>query len=171
MAIKKVLQFGNPLLREKSRKVNNFNINLNKKIMRDLRDTLINLKKKHKTGGGLAAPQIGYLDRIVFLCAKGKSFFMFNPVIVKKSRQMFNVWDFCFSAGASFTAKIKRHKKISVEFFDETGNKYCEEYKDYRAELIQHEIDHLNGILFIDHIKNPTTIMMMEEWKKNFLLG
>ncbi len=93
---------------------------------------------------------------------------MLNPRIIKKSKQMFDVWDFCLSCGASFLAKIKRPKKITVEFYDEKGKKHISDYKGYWSELINHEIDHLDGILFIDLIKNPKSIMMMEEWDKQF---
>lgn len=168
MTIKKVLLFGNPLLRKKSTKVTDFNSRLNKKMMKDLKDTLLKLKKNHKKGGGLAAPQIGYLKRIIFINAEGNSFYMINPRIIQKSKKMIDVWDFCFSCNASFLAKIKRHKKIVVEFYNEKGGKEVSNFKDYFSELIQHEIDHLNGRLFIDLIKNPKLIMMMEEWDKKY---
>lgn len=91
---------------------------------------------------------------------------MVNPRILGKSKEMFDVWDFCFSCDASFLAKIKRHRSIVVEYLDERGEKNVSKFKDYFSELIQHEVDHLDGILFIDLIRNPGSITMMEEWEK-----
>ncbi len=93
---------------------------------------------------------------------------MINPKIIKKSKQMFEVWDMCLSCEVSFLAKIKRYKKITVEYYTPEGEKVVAEYKDYYSELLQHEIDHLNGILFIDHIKKPQSIIMNDEWDKQY---
>jgi peptide deformylase len=115
----------------------------------------------------LAAPQIGSLLRIVYVNARGRSFFLLNPVIVDRSKEVFEVWDFCFSARASFLAQVSRNLRISVEYRDDTGERRHEEFEGYLSELLQHEIDHLDGILFIDHIEKPETITMVEEWDKN----
>jgi len=161
MPIKKVLLIGNPLLRKKCAKVNNFNSPKVKTIKSGLRSTLQNLQKIHKKGGGLAAPQIGYLKRVIYINAKGRSFFVINPKITYASKRMFNVWDFCFSSNAAFTAQIKRYWKISVEYDDEKGQTQEEDFEGYFSELLQHEIDHLEGRLFIDLIKDPSKIKMV----------
>ena len=168
MAIQKVIQFGNPLLRQVSSPVTDFEDSEIKKIELDLRDTLIDLKQRHQRGGGLAAPQIGHLNQIICLIVKGELSYMINPKILEKSQETFAVWDFCFSADASFIAEIERHKRIKVEFYTETGEKAVREYEGYWSELLQHEIDHLHGRLFIDLIKNTQKIMMKEEWDKQF---
>ncbi len=168
MAIKKVLLVGNPLLRKKSGKVGDFNSPETKRVMRDLKGTLIDQQKRYKKGGGIAAPQIGQLKQIVFLNTKSCSFYMINPKIIKKSKQMFYVWDMCLSCKVTFLARIKRYKKITVEYYTEKGEKIVADYKDYYSELIQHEIDHLNGILFIDYITDPKSIIMNEEWDKKY---
>jgi peptide deformylase len=162
MAIKKVILIGNPLVRKKCVKVNNFNSLEVKTIKSGLKSTLHNLQKIHKRGGGLAAPQIGYLKRVVYINAKGRSFFLINPKITYVSKKLFNVWDFCFSGNAAFTAQIKRHWKITVEYADEKGQKQEEGFEGYFSELLQHEIDHLEGKLFIDLIKDPSKIEMIE---------
>jgi peptide deformylase len=161
MPIKKVIQIGDPLLRKKCAKVNSFNSREMKVIKAGLRDTLHNLLKIHKRGGGLAAPQIGYLKKIIYINAKGRSSFLINPKITFTSKRMFNVWDFCFSGNSAFTAEVKRHWKIRVEYDDETGKKQKETFEGYFSELLQHEIDHLEGRLFIDLIKDPSKIKMI----------
>jgi len=161
MAIKKVILIGDPLLKKKCSKVNNFNSPEVKTIKSGRKSTLHHLQKIHKKGGGLAAPQIGFLKKVIYINAKGRSFFLINPKITYASKKLFNVWDFCFSGNAAFTAQIKRHWKIRVEYFDEKGQKGEEGFEGYFSELLQHEIDHLEGRLFIDLIKDPSKIKMM----------
>jgi len=164
VTVKDVLQFGNPALRECASNVEDFESASVKLTICDLEDTLHDLQRIHRKGGGLAAPQIGLPTKIVYLNARGRSFHLVNPKIVEHSDEMFEVWDFCFSAKASFLARVPRHRRITVEYQDEEGNRHKEEFVDYFSELLQHEIDHLHGRLFIDLIEHPETIMMAEEW-------
>ena len=110
--------------------------------------------------------KFGSSTRIVYVSAQGRSFFLLNPKIVKKSEELFDVWDFCFSANASFVAQIERHRTIVVEYQGRDGASHSEQFDDYFSELLQHEIDHLDGRLFIDLINRPETITMMEEWAR-----
>jgi peptide deformylase len=168
MTIRKVLLFGDPFLRRKCRKVDFGKKALNKKMMRDLRDTPHSLQRIHGKGAGLAAPQIGHDARLVYVNARGRSFFLFNPKITKKSRAMFLDWDFCFSAKAAFIARIRFHKDIEVEHFTPDGRKEKEKFSGYFSSLLQHELDHLDGVLFTDHLEKKSEIMMMEEWGRHF---
>ena len=161
MAIKKIILIGDPLLRKKCVRVTDFNSSEVKTIKSGLKSTLHYLQKIHKKGGGLAAPQIGYLKKVIYINANGRSFFLINPKITYASKKIFNVWDFCFSGNAAFTAQIKRHWKITVEYDDENGEKQRENFEGYFSELLQHEIDHLEGRLFIDLIKDPSKIKMI----------
>lgn len=166
MAIKDVLQFGHPLLRQSCIEVLNFEAAEVLRTQENLKDTLHDLQSIHGKGGGLAAPQIGSLFRIVYVNARNRSFHLCNPVIVERSEETFEVWDFCFSARASFLAQVTRNQGIRVEYHDTTGELHCEVFEGYFSELLQHEIDHLNGTLFIDHIEKPGTLMMVDEWDK-----
>lgn len=166
MAIQEVLQFGNSILRETCTEVANFNAPDVIQTQTDLRDTLHELQRIHERGGGLAAPQIGSGLRIVYINAKDRSFHLCNPVIVERSKETFEVWDFCFSASARFLAPVTRNLRIRVEYDDVTGLSHSEEFEGYFSELLQHEIDHLNGTLFIDHIEKTGSITMVEEWDR-----
>ncbi|MFA6214713.1 MAG: peptide deformylase [Candidatus Micrarchaeia archaeon] len=168
MSACKVLLFGNPFLRRKCKKVNFSKKSLNEKMIRDLKDTLHSLQRIHGKGGGLAAPQIGYDARAVYVDFKGRSLFLFNPHIVRKSKSTFRDWDFCFSAKAAFTAKNRFYKSVTVEYFTPDGKKVKEEFSGYSSSLIQHELDHLDGILFTDRMDKGSEIMMMEEWDRRF---
>lgn len=162
---------GNPQLRETSIQVTNFD-NVTKfdkqfqTILVDLKDTLTHLQKTKKIGRALAAPQIGYLKRIIFMQTSKRTVYMINPVITWKSNELFEVWDSCFSFGVYFFVKIKRHKKIIVEYKDENGIFKKEEFEGDLSELFQHEIDHLDGILATDYLKNNKDIILREEWEK-----
>lgn len=166
MAIRPVLMIGNHKLREISSDVLNFNDNEFKDICRNLKDTLIHLQKTKRIGRALAAPQIGYLKRIIFMQTPKRTFYMINPVITWKSKDMFEVWDSCFSFDVAFFVKIKRHKRIIVEYKDENGTFKKEEFEGNLSELFQHEIDHLNGILATDYLENNKNIILREEWEK-----
>lgn len=157
---------GNPTLRKKSSDVKRRAET--EKILEDLRDTLIHLQKKKRIGRALAAPQIGYLRKVVYFNLPKRSFAMVNPKIAWMSKRQFEVWDSCFSFDVSFFVKIKRHKRIRVEYMTEEGNPLIEEFRDDISELVQHEIDHLHGILAVDHLRDSRKIVLREEWEKRY---
>jgi peptide deformylase len=123
-----------------------------------------------KSGGGrgIAAPQIGYLNRIVRIQTPDFTSFLVNPEIIAKSEELFDVWDSCFSLKGAIFVNIKRNRRIRVKYQDENGEKHTREFSDGTSELLQHELDHLNGILCTDHIEDNTRIVMREEWEKRF---
>ncbi len=164
MAVQEVLQFGNPLLRKVAVEVTDVMAESARRVMRDLEDTLTDLQQIHGMGGGLAAPQIGSSTRTVHISARGRSLQLINPVIIERSEEIFEVWDFCFSADAAFLAPVQRHRRISVEWHDQDDRPQTEVFDGYFSELLQHEIDHLDGVLFVDHITRPEAITMAREW-------
>ncbi|MFW5786902.1 MAG: peptide deformylase [Halanaerobiales bacterium] len=166
MAVKKVLLLGNPKLRRKSVEVEEFDEKLDK-IIADLKDTLTQLQNKQNIGRALAAPQIGYLKKVIYCNTKEEEIIMINPEIVDKSEEMFAVWDSCFSFKTSFFVNIPRHKRIKVKFMDEDGREINRVFENDFSELFQHEIDHLHGILATDHLVSNKNIIMREEWEKH----
>jgi len=166
MPIKPVLLLGNPQLREISEEITKYDNQL-KEIILDLKDTLEYLQKSKNIGRALAAPQIGYNKRVVYFNLPENAFAMINPNIFFKSLEKFQVWDSCYSFDVAFFVKILRHKEIHVEFMTENGKK-TQVYVDDLAELVQHEIDHLDGILATDHLTDVSQIIMREEWEARF---
>ncbi|PIP34221.1 peptide deformylase [Candidatus Falkowbacteria bacterium CG_4_10_14_0_2_um_filter_48_10] len=105
-----------------------------------------------KDGVGLAAPQIGLSIRLIVINTKDGVRYLFNPEISKKS--LGREWgeEGCLSVPNVF-GQVKRAKSISFSFADDNGGRHQEEASGFMARVIQHEIDHLDGILFIDQAK------------------
>ncbi len=167
MVIQQVLLVGNPLLRKKSETVTDFGSEL-RPALEDLRDTLTNHQEITGSGRGIAAPQLGYLKRVVRIQTPDFTSFLVNPEIVEKSDELFDVWDSCFSLKGAIFVNIKRHRRIRVDYQDENGEKHSREFVDGMSELLQHELDHLNGVLCTDHLKYNKGIAMKEEWEKRY---
>ncbi|MTI65497.1 MAG: peptide deformylase [Firmicutes bacterium] len=147
MAVREILLLGNPKLYEVSKEVKSKEINNLSPIIKDLHDTLMDFRKKYNAGRAIAAPQIGVMKRIIYMYLD-KPFVFINPLIVKKSDELMNVWDDCMSF-PYLLVKIKRHKTCSIKYLDENFNEHILKLKDDLSELLQHEYDHLNGVLAV----------------------
>ena len=165
MVIRDVLLIGNPKLRKKVDEIRNFD-EIIPPILTDLKDTLINLQKTKKIGRALAAPQINHMKRVIYFNLPEKSFFMVNPKITWNSEKKIRVWDSCFCFDVAFFVQIERYKSIKVRYRDENGNEVFEQFDDNMSELVQHEIDHLNGILYIDYLSRLQKQMIDNKYKK-----
>ena len=165
--IKPILQLGNPVLRKESLPVQDFNRDL-KCLADDLADTLSDAKKKYGYGRGIAAPQVGELRRIVFIDTPDFRSALVNPTITGLSPATFEVWDSCFSFDVNFFVLVDRLWNTKIDYSDLKGNRQALEAKGDLSELLQHEIDHLHGILATDRMKNKKAVMMRSEWEKAF---
>lgn len=161
MAVKKILLLGNPVLRMKSRAVGKMNGEV-RKIISDLRDTLGNFRKTNGFGRGISAPQIGSSLRIVYINLGGE-LVLINPKIVGRSRELMRLWDDCFSF-PEIVVKVKRYRKVKVKYLNENMEEQAGEFVGDRSELVQHEIDHLEGILAIDRAIDTKHIILRSEW-------
>ncbi|MFX0117427.1 MAG: peptide deformylase [Candidatus Hodarchaeota archaeon] len=166
MVVREVFMIGNPTLREKSGKIMDFKDQELLIIIQDLKDTLKHLQQTKRIGRALAAPQIGYLRRIIYYGLPEEPFVMVNPRILWRGKEKFRIWDSCFSFNVAFFVEIERYKSIQVEYQDEVGEKIIKTFSDSLSELIQHEIDHLEGILASDHLTDVKKIILRQEWEK-----
>ncbi|HEV8537752.1 MAG TPA: peptide deformylase [Bacteroidota bacterium] len=164
MAIREILLLGNPVLRAKCEKVKSFSDAGLEDTARDLRDTLANFRRMHGFGRGIAAPQIGVSRKVIFISID-RPFELVNPEIVKRSKQMMTLWDDCFSF-PDLLVKVKRHTRISVRYRDINGSRLRLDAEDGLSELLQHEIDHVNGILAVDRAIDSRHIVLRSEWEK-----
>jgi len=167
VAVKEILLIGNPDLRKLSEDVTEFNDDLIN-IVTDLKDTLIDFQSRKLIGRGIAAPQIGIFKKVIYIKFLEQSFTLINPEIIWKSRDTYDVWDSCFSFDVAFFVKTRRHKAIKVKYQTEDGYTEEKEFKNDLSELLQHEIDHLHGILATDRLLSNKEIILREEWEKRF---
>jgi len=168
VAVKKIYKIGSEMLRKKSKEVHNFKDGSLKTIADDLKDTLFEFQNSHDLGRAIAAPQIGYLKKVIYYNKNNEEILMVNPEIIEKSKDDFEVWDSCFSFDAAFFVKIKRAKEIKVKYQDLEGKFITKEFKDDLSELFQHEIDHLYGILATDHLEDNKNIILREVWEEKY---
>jgi len=166
--IRTILQLGNPALRKKSAPVRDFNNEDLERLVKDLSDTLQDAKKRFDYGRGIAAPQVGEMKRVVFIDMLGFKSPLINPRIVWASDAAFEVWDSCFSFNVEFFVLVGRHRSVKAEYYDLNGSKEVLEAEGALSELLQHEIDHLDGVLATDIMKDKKKMMMRSEWEKTF---
>jgi len=143
MAILKIIKFPDPILRKKCQEVKEVNEEI-KKLVDDMVETM-----EKNNGIGLAAPQVGVLKRVIVAeTEKGPRGFI-NPKILKKTQNTEMMEEGCLSFPGLWL-KIKRRKGVEIEALDGDGKKIKAE--GLLARILQHEIDHLDGVLFIDRI-------------------
>ncbi len=164
MAIKEILLLGNSVLRKKCAVVKKANDPAVRKTIDDLTDTLDNFRKQKGFGRGIAAPQIGVSSRVIVINVEGL-LALINPKIVSRSKTMMTLWDDCFSF-PDILVKLKRHSKISVKYSDQDGKERQLDANGGLSELLQHEIDHLDGILAIDRATDSRHIILRSEYDK-----
>jgi peptide deformylase len=170
MAIRTVLQLGDPGLREVAKRVSDPAAAEIRALVEDLSDTLAYWRKTTGYGRGIAAPQLGVNLRVIFLRLPGEAAWpLVNPEIAWRSAEKIVVWDACLSFLSIFM-QVERHREIAVRYQDLRG-----EWQEVRAtedrnlsELFQHEIDHLDGILAVDRITDIKTMCTREEFEKRY---
>jgi len=164
MAAKEIFLLGNPLLRQRCRIVRDPRSEETRQIIADLRDTLAEFRSHRGFGRGIAAPQIGSSQKIIYVNSDYTGA-LINPVITRKSRMRFRLWDDCFSF-PDLLVHVQRNYSVVVSFTDEQGKRRQLHAKGAFAELLQHEIDHLNGVLAIDRAVDSRHIILRSEYEK-----
>ena len=164
MTIKNILTEPNKILRQVSLSVKNFGKE-EQILMDDMLDTMY-----HANGIGLAAIQIGVPKRIIIMDLskndeKKKPMYFVNPVIKNKNSNFSTYEEGCLSVPDQF-AEIDRPSECEVEYLDYNGNKKILNASGLLATCIQHEIDHLEGILFIDYLSKLKKSMIIKKLSK-----
>lgn len=165
MAVRDILQLGNPGLRARCTPVKKFGDPAVSELLTDLRDTLYNFRSQNGFGRGIAAPQIGSTLRVIFIDV-GTRMEILNPFIVSRSRTMMVLWDDCFSF-PTLLAKVRRNLSIEVRYRDAAGKRQTIRARGALSELLQHEIDHLDGILAIDRAVDSKHIIYRSEFERH----
>jgi peptide deformylase len=165
MAVRRIRQLGDPMLRVRCERVQNPKSAATRLVADDLRDTLRVAKEKYKMGRALAAPQIGAPVRIVFVQMDKQRWTMINPEVSDVGRDDFLVWDDCFSF-PNLLVRVTRAYQITVSFTDLKGKQRTLPLEGAMAELLQHEIDHLDGILAVDRPSGLDPFAFRSEFEK-----
>jgi peptide deformylase len=170
MSIQTVLQLGDPKLREVATPIANPRAPEIAALVKDLADTLAHWRATTGYGRGIAAPQIGVAQRVIFLQLPGaQPWALVNPEIIERSPEKIVVWDACLSFLSIFM-QVERHREIKVRYQNLQGESHEIHAGAERdlAELLQHEVDHLDGILAVDRITDMRTLCTREEFERRY---
>jgi peptide deformylase len=165
MAVRRIRLLGDPILRTRCERVQNPKSAATRLIADDLRDTLRVAKAKYRMGRALAAPQIGAPVRIVFVQTDKQRWTMINPEITDVGPDDFLVWDDCFSF-PNLLVRVTRAYQVAMSYTDLKGKQRSLQLDGAMAELLQHEIDHLDGILALDRASGVDPFSLRSEWEK-----
>ncbi len=142
MAIRNIIQIGDPTLRKRSFEVTEVNDKI-RQLLDDMKETLI-----AADGAGLAAPQVGILRRIFIVMAEDKYYECINPEIIEKSGSQ-NGSEGCLSVRGKY-GDVERPNKVTVKALDRYGKPFTVKAEGFLARAFCHEYDHLDGILYVD---------------------
>lgn len=164
-------QFGDPILRKKAKKVPKAKVK-DPKFQQLIRRMFFTM---YRHGVGLAAPQVGVSLQLAVVGLKYNSLrplvkeippaVIINPDIIYRSKETENDWEGCLSL-PGVRGLVPRHKKIKVRYIDERGAEHTVTVKGFHARVLQHEIDHLNGILYVDRMRDMKTLITTDEFRK-----
>lgn len=173
MAKLEIARLGNPVLRLVAQPVNLKELNGPDSEVQILIDDMVETMKE-EGGVGLAAPQVSRSLKIVILeCKDNKRYpnrenipltVLINPVITRYSEEKAMDWESCLSL-IDFRGLVPRSTKVTVEAFNRQGQKTVIHANDFLAVVLQHEIDHLNGIVFLDRMEDFTKLSYMKEFE------
>ncbi|MCA1623065.1 MAG: peptide deformylase [Acidobacteria bacterium] len=164
---KPIKLLGDPILRKVSNPVNDF---FNAQFIENagaLHATLVEFRQRYGFGRGISAPQVGVNQRFIALNLGTNPQLIINPVVTRISQNKFTMWDDCMSF-PGLLVRLERYESISIRFQNENG-----EYQEWNnldlatSELLQHEIDHLDGILAVDRAIDQNSIIMREYFDEN----
>jgi peptide deformylase len=154
MALRKIITLDNPILRQKAKKVHRFDPSLHK-LVDDMFETM------HEANGvGLAAPQIGMSIRVFVAEYEDRKVAVFNPEIVKAEGEALGT-EGCLSIPGYAGDNIRRATKVLVKGQDVHGKSIRVNAEGWFARILQHEIDHLDGILFTDRLDRPEDLRQL----------
>ena len=164
MPVREILVLGNPQLWQPSQAVADVQAIETQKLIADLADTLADFRLRNGFGRAIAAPQVGEQRRVLFVNLRDGSdpFALINPRITRASFDLMELWDDCFSL-PNLMVRVRRHVEIDVSFTDQHGEERLLTARNDLSELLQHEIDHLEGILATDRAIDKRSLALRSE--------
>ena len=179
MKVLRRTNFGNPVLRQVARRLTADEI-VSDEIQTLVADMFYTVERK-QYGIGLAAPQVGRSVALSVIAIKptpsrphlaDEQLVIINPELIKTYGRRQAMWEGCisFGSGKDFPyAQAMRYTKLRVCYLDQWAKPHERDVDGMLAHVMQHEIDHLNGVLFVDHVKDSKTYVMMSEFKKRYV--
>ncbi|TCL76356.1 peptide deformylase [Hydrogenispora ethanolica] len=161
MPAQEILLLGNPRLYETAVAVVETELEALQTVVADLHDTLIAFREKYRVGRAIAAPQIGVKKRLIYMFIDTPTVFI-NPVLEWKSPETMVLWDDCMSF-PEILVKVERHRRIRLRYKDLDWQDRTMELEGDLAELLQHEYDHLDGILAVQRALDPYSIALTSQ--------
>ena len=166
VTVRKVTMLGNPSLRVRCSAVTNPKSAAVKVVVDELAQVLGEQRRKLGLGRAIAAPQIGAPIRVVY-AELDEPWVLINPEIIDVGTDDFLVWDDCFSF-PDLMVRVQRAFRIKVRYQDLKGKIHTVELENDQAELFQHEVDHLDGVLAVDRSVGADPFCLREEWIKHY---
>jgi len=151
MSVREILQMGHPVLRQRAKKIHRMDASIHR-LVDDLVDTV-----RAANGAGLAAPQIGVPLRAIVTIVDDSLQIVLNPEIVKESEEMEEGEEGCLSIRGWY-GPVKRKERVTIRGLSLTGKPMKLKAEGWEARAFQHEIDHLDGILFIDRMEDRSLL-------------
>ena len=171
-ALLNVIELGNPLLRQKAQFVQDVQSDRIQTLVENLLVTV-----KEANGVGIAAPQVAQSDRLFIVASRPNLRYpiaptmeptaMLNPQILSHSDETVKGWEGCLSI-PGIRGEVPRYRAIEVEYTGRDGKLYKQELTDFVARIFQHELDHLDGIVFIDRVNSTQDIITEREYQRLF---
>ncbi len=165
-----IAQLGAAVIRTIATPIEAINLPETQQLVDDLLATVADAK-----GMGIAAPQVGVSKRLVIVCCQPNERYpyapempptpMFNPEIIEHSDAMKKDWEGCLSL-PGIRAEVPRYESIRVAYASRSGERLEQSFTGFLARVVQHELDHLDGIVFIFRVETTRDIIMEQEWRK-----
>ncbi len=168
--ILEIIQLGHPVLRSQAQNVDNIHSPQVQKLIDNLLATV-----SAANGVGIAAPQVASRDRLFIVASRPNPRYpnapemeptaMINPQILATSSELVTGWEGCLSI-PGIRGLVPRYQAIEVEYSDRTGKLHKQQLTDFVARIFQHELDHLDGIVFVDRLQSTQDLITEQEYQK-----
>ncbi|XGW00560.1 MAG: peptide deformylase [Leptolyngbya sp. BL-A-14] len=165
-----VIELGNPVLRQKAQLVHDVQ---SERIQRLVENLIVTVKEAN--GVGIAAPQVAQSDRLFIVASRPNLRYpnapmmeptaMINPSILAHSDETVKGWEGCLSI-PGIRGNVPRYQAIEVAYTGRDGKQHKQELTDFVARIFQHELDHLDGIVFIDRVESTQDIITEREYQR-----
>ena len=160
MHLDDILLLGDPRLYEVCTPLTKAELPEIKQMVANMHQVIMEFRVKYNAGRAIAAPQLGYMKRLIYMHID-KPIVFINPELVELSEEQFELWDDCMSF-PNLLVRLRRHKRCRINYLDENWQPQSLLLEDDLSELLQHEYDHLNGILAIQRAIDNTSF----KWRR-----